>query len=326
MSSATKLPDLVIYHGGCPDGIGGAWAFWRVLSDEPETKFHPGRHGEEPPVVKGLNVLFVDFSYPIDVMRKVVASAKSVLVLDHHKSSNPLKELHDRKFDMILDMDRSGAQIGWDFMNPGIARPWFIDHIADRDLWRWAIPHTKATTRAMFGSGYYESFEAFDKLKHASLDDIALIGNVLLQDDKRAYTSIMKHATDCFCVSLTDPNVSWKCRVVECEGSKKSEVGNRLVQDGLIDFAAMYSYVLDREEWWVSLRALPGSDVDLTEIVKHFGNGGGHPKASGFCIKEADGHTLKTLFKPVDKDARFNLAAAAETLQQPGDMPGEPSQ
>jgi len=92
------------------------------------------------------------------------------------------------------------------------------------------------------------------------------------------------------------------------------------------------------DEWWVSLRALPGSDVDLTEIVKHFGNGGGHAKASGTSIRGKDGHALLSLFKPVPNDMRFDsfetpltteeymTRVASHPDSQPLVDPSEPSQ
>ena len=50
----TVKPDIVIYHGGCPDGIGGAWAFWRVYGDTVE--YFPGRFSQTPPDVTGKNI------------------------------------------------------------------------------------------------------------------------------------------------------------------------------------------------------------------------------------------------------------------------------
>jgi oligoribonuclease NrnB/cAMP/cGMP phosphodiesterase (DHH superfamily) len=336
------LPHLVIYHGGCPDGIAAAWSISQHESDEDDVKYHPGRFNEDPPCVTNQDVLFVDFTYKQNVMECLLKSAKSIRVLDHHKSAMYLKNISDTKLSYVLDMNRSGAQIAWDEMNPASkSRPWFINDIADRDLWRWELPNSKITTRAMFGLDYYSSLTTFSEKisklynkdyynatevntevntelkEHVdNYEELVSIGNILLNEDERSYKNITKYAVDCICTSLTDPSVMWKCRVVESDGSKKSEVGNRLVLDGKCDFSVIYQYNIIRDEWWLSLRALSSNNIDLTKIVKHFGNGGGHPKASGTCIHGKKGHNLRTLFKPVPNNMRFSNLESGLTVEE----------
>jgi len=318
------LPDILIYHGGCPDGIGGAWCFWRQDREGKTLQLHPGKFREDTPNVEGKHVLFVDFSYPKDVTERMLQTAASVRVLDHHKSTRPLEDIRHENFSLVLDMDRSGAQIAWDEYYGNGDRPWFIDDIGDRDLWRWDIPDSKATTRAMFGLGFYRDFEKFDKLYYMHRANLLDAGTYLLEDDERTYAMITSHAVDCLCTSPMDRKTSWKVRVVECDHTKASDVGNRLVEDGKCDFAAMFRYEILRDEWWVSLRANTESNVDLTEVVKHFGNGGGHAKAAGFTILGNLGHNIRTLFQPVAPEARFDLPLQINT--QPGDLGNEPSQ
>ena len=102
--------DIIIYHGGCPDGISGAWCY-RDIYDE--SVFYPGRHGKPPPDVKDKNVLMIDFSYPLEVMTTVIKDAKFVKVLDHHKSAEQLKKIISDKFVLILDQTKSGGQLAW---------------------------------------------------------------------------------------------------------------------------------------------------------------------------------------------------------------------
>lgn len=39
-------PDVCIYHGGCDDGFGAAWAIWRRW---PKCEFVPGYYGQAQP-------------------------------------------------------------------------------------------------------------------------------------------------------------------------------------------------------------------------------------------------------------------------------------
>ena len=107
----TWKPDIVIYHGGCDDGFGAAWAVWRKwgygdaregfeYDDASNTKIRRGpisyvgmRYGDDLPDVKDKRVLMVDFSLKQEAMREAGKSAHSIVVLDHHKTARA--ELHE---------------------------------------------------------------------------------------------------------------------------------------------------------------------------------------------------------------------------------------
>src|SRR5271163_4632794 len=78
-------PDLCIYHGQCDDGFGAAFAVWKRDGDC--VTYHAGVYGKAPPLVAGLDVAVVDFSYKRPVMVEIAKSAASILVLDHHKTA-----------------------------------------------------------------------------------------------------------------------------------------------------------------------------------------------------------------------------------------------
>lgn len=170
-------PDICIYHAPCADGFGAAWAVWKKF---PDIVFHPGVHGEPPPDVAGKNVVLVDFSYKRDVLVNMLRSgdarqAMTILILDHHKTAQEdlagICEPEDgvyapdqwrAKWEQevewpgraVFDMARSGAQIAWDFFHPGEPRPKLIDYVADRDLWKFDLPHSRAVASWVFSYPY----------------------------------------------------------------------------------------------------------------------------------------------------------------------------
>jgi oligoribonuclease NrnB/cAMP/cGMP phosphodiesterase (DHH superfamily) len=162
---------LCIYHGNCQDGFGAAWAVRHALGDDVE--FHPGVYQNDPPDVTGRDVMLVDFSYKRPVLEAMSTVARSVAILDHHKSARddlaglpePLAwGSGDEWSDLcaLFDMDRSGAGLAWDYFHPGQPRPKLIDHIEDRDLWRFSHPNTRAVAAALFSYPY--EFELWDRL------------------------------------------------------------------------------------------------------------------------------------------------------------------
>lgn len=193
------MTTLCIYHGNCADGFGAAWAVRRALGEE-NVEFHPGVYQKPPPDVAARDVLLVDFSYKRPVLEKMAESARSILILDHHKSAAedlaglPLpvstgpvgpapadwgfqdvrsgydpESLHEwaRQCNRpplyaLFDMERSGAGLTWDFFHSGAPRPALLDHIEDRDLWRFALPGTREIQAAVFSYPY--DFEVWDRL------------------------------------------------------------------------------------------------------------------------------------------------------------------
>ena len=76
---------LVIYHGHCLDGACAAWVALHALGGV-GVQLHSATYGEPPPSVVGRDVLIVDFSYKRDVLIEMARVAKSLRVLDHHKT------------------------------------------------------------------------------------------------------------------------------------------------------------------------------------------------------------------------------------------------
>ena len=104
--------DLVIYHANCTDGFGAAYAAWKLLGDR--ATYYAAKYGEAPPDVKDKCVVVLDFSYDNATTKRLIADAKSFLVIDHHKSA--MIELHDVTC-THFDMNHSGAMLSWKFFH-----------------------------------------------------------------------------------------------------------------------------------------------------------------------------------------------------------------
>src|SRR3990167_3750811 len=158
-----KQFDAIIYHGPCPDGTGGLWS---ACYYKPIEIRYACKAGVNPiDDYTGMNVIFVDICPTLDYLLNLVKKAKYVVILDHHKSSERMILDNTSKLSEIsnlhieFDMKRSGCQIAWDYFFDNIQRPFFIDYIADRDLWTWKLPHSKEINSAFFELGYIDSYD-----------------------------------------------------------------------------------------------------------------------------------------------------------------------
>lgn len=161
---STMQKITIIFHGGCPDGTAAALAARCHLDMcvNVDVTYYPGSYTEPPPDVTDSHVYIVDFSYPAAVLREMAKTAKSITILDHHKTAEEdLKEfiatpktMKMTAYDFAIvceevgshciraefDMTRSGAVMAWNHFHPNDPVPLFFQYIQDRDLWTKKLP------------------------------------------------------------------------------------------------------------------------------------------------------------------------------------------
>lgn len=286
---------LCIYHGNCTDGFGAAWVVRKALGEAVE--FHAGVYGQSPPDVTGRDILMVDFSYKRPVLNEIASQARTVLILDHHKTAaddlaglpppldgpyNPAAmEQWQRECNSpnalhaLFDMDRSGAGITWDFFFPDEDRPALIDHIEDRDLWRFNIDGTREIQAAVFSYPY--DFRVWDQLMFGEHD------GGLLADLRREGEAIeRKHFKDIDeLLGVCQRRMKIGGRdvpVASLPYTLTSDAGHKMAEGE--PFACCYWDTPDGRVF--SLRSTDNG-MDVSEIAKQYG-GGGHRNAAGFQL------------------------------------------
>ncbi len=261
-------PDMCIYHGGCDDGFGAAWAVWKRDGDC--VQYHPAVYGDPPPDVTGLDVAIVDFSYKRPVLLEMATKAKRIVVLDHHKTAEAdLCDLSAPNLEVHFDMNRSGAMMAWEYFHPGKAVPRFLEYIQDRDLWTkqfWDIDQFTAALRS-----YPQDFNVWAKLAE-DVTSICREGISIQRYYRTLVEQAKKHAH-------IREIAGHKVPVVNGSLFLASEVAGELAEGN--PFAAMYAETATGIIW--SLRSRAPDGVDVAEIAKRFG-GGGHKHAAGFSV------------------------------------------
>lgn len=269
------MKPLVIYHGQCRDGFCAAWCVWRRSPGAEFFEAHYG--GQTPPDVRGRMVIMVDFSYPRAILAKMAEEAHALCILDHHKTAaEDLAGFEEeqtklgRTVKVVFDMERSGAGITWDHFNRGQPRPWLVDYIEDRDLWRHKLPNGPAVN-AYVGTIRYD-FEAYYQASRLNVEDVAKLG-VAVEDKIRQYvTEVAKNA-----------------RRAVIDGHDVP-----IVNAPQVDISELVGFLANGETfavgWWqrsdgmfcYSLRSK--GDYDVSALAKLYG-GGGHKNAAGFQVK-----------------------------------------
>lgn len=263
---------LLLYHANCPDGFGAAWAFWRKYGDS--IKYIPVSHGKEPPDVSGCKVFMVDFCYKREVLLKMNKSAKSIVVIDHHKSS--MEDCGDIHF-CNFDMNHSGAFLAWKYLFGEDSVPLLIRYIQDRDLWQWKLDSSEEILSAV--DSFDRTFYTWDiinddlnKIGSDGWDKLFLMGQAILRYKNNLIHSMMKNAHTLNILGKDVPSINIPFF--------QSEIASKLSED--VDYATAYYF--DGSGYKFSLRSKDyGEDVSL--VAAKFG-GGGHKNASGFRVKD----------------------------------------
>lgn len=308
---------LCIYHGNCADGFTAAWVVRKALGEDVE--FYAGVYQADPPDVAGRHVLMVDFSYKRTVIDRISSQAESVLILDHHKTASAdlaelqppfgtYPSLHKGRNDAIpgwkrhlenvyqdtcegcggrpyalFDMDRSGAQLTWDFFFPGDPRPLLVDYTGDRDLWRFNLPLSREVNAYVFANEY--TFKNWDYLdaqlrNHMDVQRIAEWGGAI---EKKHHKDVAE------LVGVTKRRMTiggFSVPVANLPYTLTSDAGHLMAQGEA--FAACY---WDTPEGRIFSLRSTDAGADVSDIAKRYG-GGGHRNASGFKMPigwEGDG-------------------------------------
>jgi uncharacterized protein len=286
----TKI--LCIYHGHCDDGFAAAWVTHRAFGQD-QVEFYPGVYQQEPPDTAGRHVLMLDFSYKRPVMEKIVASCRSLVVLDHHKTAQEdlaflVKKpkglsYHEQHLDCekfaIFDMNRSGATLAWDYIFPGAERPEFIQYIEDRDLWRKKLPGGDEFTIAL--RSHPQDFKVWDGLVDGGVAYLIQQGYAI-QRYYRCRVEEIKRTAYRAIINVDIGNGTPQdvvCFIANAPYFAASEVAGELC-DLNCDFGACY-FEVSAGVWQYSLRSR--GEFDVSKVALAFG-GGGHKGAAGFTF------------------------------------------
>jgi oligoribonuclease NrnB/cAMP/cGMP phosphodiesterase (DHH superfamily) len=236
-------------------------------------------------------VLILDFYYKSTELILLANKAKSVTVLDHHKTSlhelQVAKHLASGDIEYVWANDLSGVGVTWNTFYPGMPMPKLLAHIQDRDLWKFELEGTKVINAALFNTAINpRTFAHWDKLiiidPEYALVELADAGEILLSDLYARSNALIDNACEISIIYRNDDGAldDAKGIAINATSDYASELGNLALCDNLSDtYAAIWFYT--GSEVQVSLRSK--GDYDVSRIAKHHG-GGGHKNAASFRV------------------------------------------
>lgn len=278
-----SIPSIIVsYHGGCPDGMGAALSAYRALGDR--AIYLPVYHDRPFPAelqgnLASTTVYCLDYCPKQPDLLRLVASAREVIVLDHHDG------VAERTADLFasgalsgkIDQQHSGAVLAWRWFHPRAAVPYLFCHVQDRDLWKWELPRSASVLAAV--DSYPLDLQTWSHLLERVEHDPGSLnaeGIPILRFRQQLVdaTAALARPVDFLGYSVLAANTQdWLA----------SEVGHILAPDH--DFSVCYHDLANGFRKF-SLRSTP-QGLNVREICEKLG-GGGHVHAAGCQVALCD--------------------------------------
>lgn len=291
------MKNTCFYHFPCSDGQASAWVFEQAIQPSEDinqkpfymTGSKPGCKKIDPDDHHHKTIFFLDICPVLDILNRLLQNGNKITILDHHISNQQMvTNIKHPNLEVVFDMDRSGCQITWDFFFSNQERPWFIDYIGDRDLWKFELPNSR-----LVNTGLYE-FGWIDKLSELPMDfkDVQKLiiepAMIIEQKHQKILSWDMKKSVP---KKILVGDQEYKVWLGSTYISLVSELGNLMCENDFEDgqkpdFGVVYNYNLLDNCWKFSLRSKTDG-VDVSQIARFFG-GGGHRCASGFEIPNTE--------------------------------------
>ncbi len=274
---------VCIYHAGCPDGFGAAWAAWRCWGEEAEYVARGHDDPLEPASYEDAWVVFADIAPPVERAKALSESVGHLVVLDHHVSAQSrfdnepglVEELASAGHQIHFDLGYSGAVLTWQHFHPEDPLPPLLAYVQDQDLWNWSLPDTREINAAV--GSYPRNFENWNQLASRPLEELAAEGRSLV---RAQHIEVRRSLHGAHRIRLGD---------IELEAvnarQNRSLIGHELADRRRFGHPCGVVYRLTGSRVDISVYSI--GEFDAGGIAASFG-GGGHRNAAGFSMPLKD--------------------------------------
>jgi hypothetical protein len=296
---------VVFYHDDCVDGMMSAIIAKRFLEEKglPLLLQAVTYKTDLKPLIKdikpGASIFFLDFAPHLPDVFAAVEKASQVIVLDHHTWDEADLALAGSEEcpiskTIMIDTDKCGATMTWEFFHPEESIPLMLTLVQDRDLHHegpMALDfHAFATNQESFVRKDIDGFsDYFGQLLDTSPESRAEAGMMLYSfaiNGRHIRSAERSFILQIIKISARNIRIggNWvpAIPIPYYLVTQACDVLLELYPDA--PFAAAYQDDLYTGDRKYSIRAREHQNLNLIPIAQRYG-GGGHPKACGFTVK-----------------------------------------
>lgn len=281
-------------HYPCPDGFACLvmyfiWRKWNGRDMEPLIVRELNYKSPLPPA-RNKRIAIFDFSISKESdMIKLLSESKSLIILDHHKTSEEIAKKYSDNY--VFDLGHSGAYLAFKYFFPELKEvPLFIQAIEARDLGNFGSPYARELYS--YASRYLKKdcdlwYEAFvdEKEKKFKLpqdeiyEKIKGYGGVVISVEDKAINGIVRNAYY---------KVHGGILIALCNSANfASEVGYQLLLEHQT-VQAVFIWYFSHETLTIECSVRSRQGTNYARIFAEELGGGGHDSASGFTLPQGD--------------------------------------
>ena len=274
---------ICIYHAGCPDGFGAAWAAWQAWGEDALYVARGHDDALSAADYAGDLVLFADIAPPLHAWQPLAEQVERLVVLDHHVSARDryhadpalAAAVEQNGHRVVFDLAHSGAVLTWRHLHEGRPLPGLLAYVEDQDLWRWQLPKSREVNATI--SSHLRSFDTWSRLAAAPLETLVAEGTPILRALRMEVDRALASAHPVRVLGQTLEAVNARMQ--------RAEIGHELAERRAFGTPAGVVYRLTGDRVDVSVYSV--GDLDVAKLAATLG-GGGHRNAAGFSVTLAE--------------------------------------
>lgn len=150
---------VCIYHDGCVDGVGAAWALSNAYPDT-EVRYIPMQDRQPLPEVPfNSHVYLVGFSFTTEQTKELIRRCAMVTILDHHPhAAATVAEVAQwaagggapaKHVQVVHPVGESSALMTWKHFFLDTPAPRLLEHISDSELLKFELEGTREIISAL---------------------------------------------------------------------------------------------------------------------------------------------------------------------------------
>lgn len=319
--------DALVYHNYCSDGTACKWIVSQMNDISLFVPVNTGaNHLIDLDQFRNKVVMFVDLSIKQKQLEYLETICKGVIIIDHHDYSYDEYKIYDvggyinvisiftddinfnsvtRNKHMkknnccykriLINKNFAACQLVWQFTHGNTNCPWFINYIADRDMYMFLLPNSKEINMSIYSLQLINElgFESMMQYTKNQIKKLVDKGKELLDNKAKEIQPYVLGARKATIETSFGTLNTW---ISTCPRHLRSDIGNELClkTDGnfVPDFGTIYCNDPNSNDIWMSLRGI--GKVNLDKLCQELDeNGKGHFDAAGFTIYD---NSLESVF------------------------------
>lgn len=291
---------LVVFHGKCHDGSLSSLIIERALNFNCDTLQWPCDVETLEEAIKDRSDVYLVDCIPAAKHFAGVPMSTTFHIFDHHDTALArgaeffLFGFDAANINRYYDTKLATCELVWNHFHPNEPQPWGVKYIADRAMWRFALPNTHSVNAFIIAN---ENAAGFTPLLTGTEPPAASRGIewVNKMHGSEVFRRMLIACTDR--LFRTDNYPIPVLAHLECPAFLAAEIGPALANKSKSGIALLCNYRIDADEWRISYFVDEKATISFHELVDSTKHPVGTEREGAFTV-----HNLGRILQRLEPD------------------------